>query len=45
MDAARSLQVVACLALVPELPMLALGLAPVLEQWRAAPLAGGYERR
>lgn len=42
MDAARALQVVACLALVPQLPVLASGLAPMLEQWRASPLAGGY---
>lgn len=45
MHAARALQVVACLALVPHLPVLASGLAPMLEQWRAAPLAGGYEPR
>lgn len=42
MDAARALQVVSCLALVPQLPVLGAGLAPMLEQWRAAPFAGGY---
>lgn len=41
MDCARMLQVVACLALVPQLPMLASGLAPSLEQWREMPFAGG----
>jgi hypothetical protein len=37
----RLLQVVACLALVPQLPMLATGLTPILEQWRALPFPGG----
>jgi hypothetical protein len=41
MESARMLQVVACLALVPQLPMLADGLLPALEQWRTMPLAGG----
>jgi hypothetical protein len=41
MDAVRMLQLVACFALVPQLPMLATGLAPSLEQWRAMPFAGG----
>jgi hypothetical protein len=41
MDTARMLQVVACLALVPELPLLATGLAPTIEQWRNLPFAGG----
>ncbi|MET0388977.1 MAG: phosphotransferase [Polyangiales bacterium] len=41
MDCARLLQTVACLALVPQLPLLASGLAPSLEMWRASPLAGG----
>jgi hypothetical protein len=41
MESARMLQVVACLALVPQLPMLAEGLRPSLEQWRTTPLAGG----
>ena len=35
MDAGRMLQVVACLALVPELPMLRDGLAPLVDQWRS----------
>jgi Ser/Thr protein kinase RdoA (MazF antagonist) len=37
MDAARMLQLVTCLALVPDLPMLAEDLAPSLEQWRKMP--------
>jgi Phosphotransferase enzyme family len=37
MDAARSLQLIGCLALVPQLPVLADGLAPMVESWRAAP--------
>jgi hypothetical protein len=41
MDAARMLQVVACLSLVPQLPVLATGLAPMIEGWRTLPLAGG----
>jgi Ser/Thr protein kinase RdoA (MazF antagonist) len=36
-ETGRMLQTVACLALVPQLPMLATGLTPILEQWRAAP--------
>ena len=40
-DRGVSAVVVACLALVPELPMLATGLAPVLETWRSLPFAGG----
>lgn len=41
MEAAGLLQAVACLALVPQLPMLAEGLAPILETWRTTPFAGG----
>jgi len=41
MESARMLQVVACLALVPQLPMLAEGLRPALEQWRTRLPAGG----
>lgn len=41
MDAARMLQTVACLALVPALPMLAEALAPSIAAWRTMPLAGG----
>jgi hypothetical protein len=41
MDTTRALQVIACLALVPELPMLAQALLPIVEQWRALPFAGG----
>jgi len=41
MTTARMLQLVAAFALVPELPVLAEGLRPALEAWRAMPLAGG----
>jgi aminoglycoside phosphotransferase (APT) family kinase protein len=41
MDAARSLQGVASLALTPQLPALREWLAPWLEQWRSSPFAGG----
>lgn len=41
MESARMLQVVACLALVPRLPLLAEGLKPTLARWRTTPLAGG----
>lgn len=41
MDAARSLQGVASLALTPQLPSLPEWLAPWLEQWRSSPFAGG----
>lgn len=41
MSAARNLQMVACVALVPELPVLATGLAPMLDAWRSSPFAGG----
>jgi hypothetical protein len=34
METARMLQVVACFALVPELPLLGPGLTPFLDQWR-----------
>ncbi|WP_245886799.1 phosphotransferase [Umezawaea tangerina] len=36
-NAAAQLQVVACLALVPELPILAEGLKPALDLWRGTP--------
>jgi hypothetical protein len=38
MDCARRLQFVGCLTLIPQLPLLADGLAEVLEDWRANPL-------
>ena len=41
MGCARSLQVVACLALADELPLLLEGLRPVVDSWRASPFAGG----
>lgn len=40
MESAGLLVVVACLALVPQLPMLAEGLRPLLDLWRTTPLAG-----
>jgi len=45
MVAARTMQLVACLPLVPELPMLAEGLRPVIENWHSLPLAGGLAER
>jgi thiamine kinase-like enzyme len=41
MESARMLQSIACLALVPQLPILAEGLRPVLDQWRRTPLPEG----
>ena len=41
MTAARMLQMVASLALVPQLPLLQTGLRPAVEAWRGMPLAGG----
>lgn len=41
MDAAGMLRMVACYALVPQLPMLAEWLAPSLQRWRTMPFAGG----
>lgn len=41
MASARAMQLVACLALAPELPMLVEGLRPWLALWRDSPLAGG----
>jgi hypothetical protein len=43
MEVARMLQVVACIALVPQLPLLGAGLAPSLEAWRQMPFAGGFK--
>jgi aminoglycoside phosphotransferase (APT) family kinase protein len=42
MGAARELQLVACMALVPELPMLAGVFGPLLDTWRQSPFAGGF---
>jgi Ser/Thr protein kinase RdoA (MazF antagonist) len=41
LEAARMVQLVACFAMVPQLPMLAEGLRPALENWRTTPVAGG----
>jgi hypothetical protein len=38
MDSARRLQFVACLSLIPQLPLLADGLTEPLTDWRATPL-------
>ena len=38
MDSARRLQFVACLSLIPQLPLLADGLKEPLADWRATPL-------
>jgi hypothetical protein len=38
---ARMLQMVASVALVPQLPLLADGLKPALDGWRTMPFAGG----
>ena len=35
MDAARTLQMIGCVALIPELPVLADGLAGLIDSWRA----------
>ncbi|MFF3273157.1 aminoglycoside phosphotransferase family protein [Streptomyces chrestomyceticus] len=40
-DAVGMIRVVACLALVPQLPMLAEALKPAIEHWRTLPFAGG----
>ena len=44
MSAARNLQLVACMALVPELPLLGTGLSSLLDGWRNSPFAGGFAR-
>jgi hypothetical protein len=41
MNTARMLQTVACFALVPQLPLLATSLTPMLDIWRALPFAAG----
>lgn len=40
LDAVGLLQVVACLAMAPELPMLVDGLKPMIDQWRETPFPG-----
>jgi aminoglycoside phosphotransferase (APT) family kinase protein len=39
MEAGRSLQLVACLALAPEYPGLAEGIGPMIDAWRATPFS------
>jgi hypothetical protein len=39
MNAARRLQLVGCVTLIPQLPILAEGLAQAVEDWRAHPLS------
>lgn len=41
MDYARRLQVISCLTLVPQLPLLAEGLATALDEWRGTLVFGG----
>ncbi|WP_410665204.1 aminoglycoside phosphotransferase family protein [Amycolatopsis sp. lyj-84] len=41
MEAVGLLQVIACLAMAPDLPMLVDGLKPMIDQWRETPFAGG----
>ncbi|EMD28340.1 aminoglycoside phosphotransferase/kinase family protein [Amycolatopsis azurea] len=41
LEAVGLLQVVACLSMAPDLPMLVDGMKPMLDLWRAAPFAGG----
>ncbi|MGW4129722.1 aminoglycoside phosphotransferase family protein [Amycolatopsis japonica] len=40
-EALGLLQVIACLSMAPELPMLVDGMKPMIDQWRATPFAGG----
>ncbi|MBB2989214.1 hypothetical protein FHR72_000671 [Mycolicibacterium iranicum] len=40
LDHARRLQFVACVTLIPALPLLAGGLSAALDEWRAAPVFG-----
>ncbi|GAA2669448.1 MULTISPECIES: phosphotransferase [Actinosynnema] len=40
-DAVGKLRIIACLALVPQLPVLADYLTPAVDQWRAGAFAGG----
>jgi hypothetical protein len=40
MDAARRLQFLGALTLIPRLPVLAQGLAEALDEWRASPQVG-----
>ncbi|MEU6132328.1 phosphotransferase [Saccharopolyspora sp. NPDC047091] len=42
-NAIGMLRSVACLALAPQLPMLAEAVAPALDGWRAGPFAGGLD--
>lgn len=45
MTAARHLQLVASMALVPELLLLGTGLTPLVNAWRNSPFAGGFTGR
>ncbi|MGB3485521.1 MAG: phosphotransferase [Mycobacterium sp.] len=40
MDAARTLQFIGCVTLIPQLPVLRDGLIPAIEAWRAGPPIG-----
>ncbi len=41
LEAVSLLQLIACLSMAPELPMLVEGLKPMIDQWRGTPFAGG----
>jgi hypothetical protein len=41
MNAARMLQMVGAVALIPQIPLLAKRLMPSLKAWRGMPFAGG----
>ena len=43
MASARTLQLVACLPLAPEIPGMLDALRPVVEQWLTLPVAGGLD--
>ncbi|MFH8403497.1 phosphotransferase family protein [Streptomyces sp. NPDC018019] len=42
-NAVGMLRAVSCLALVPQLPLLADAVKPAVEQWRTMPFAGGFQ--
>jgi hypothetical protein len=41
MDAARTYQFIACLSILPELPVIADALKSSIESWRTTPFAAG----
>ncbi|WP_410661070.1 aminoglycoside phosphotransferase family protein [Amycolatopsis sp. lyj-112] len=40
LEAVAMLQLMACLSMAPDLPMLVEGMKPMIDQWRASPFAG-----